>query len=406
MDRRFLRRAVLRGSWAAVGGALAGLATGRGRGPVVAGAVAGLAAGGAVEQPALGLLALPAAGTAGRAGVPGVLAVAGAAATAAASTRVWPVAPGAPARSRPALTPMAGEPRPDGGGITFVINPAAGSVDKLDLPAFLAAELPAARVLQVSDELPLDAALARAEEDTAIGVAGGDGTINAAAAVAHRAGKPLVVVPAGTLNHLARDLGLGSPGDTVDAVRRGQLVAVDLGRIHDAPFLNTASFGSYSELVDAREQLEDRIGKWPAMVVALVRVLRRATPVEVEVDGERRRLWMVFVGNCRYHPHGFAPTWRERLDDGVLDVRMVGAEPRFARVRLAIALLTGTLGRSAVYEERATTAIDFHSLEGPLRLARDGETFEGGTDVRACKEDRPLAVYVPLPDDRPNPGRG
>jgi undecaprenyl-diphosphatase len=364
----------------------------------VAGALAGLAAGGAVEQPAVAALAAPAAAAALRSKRAGVAAAGAGLATAAASTRVWPVAPRTPARIRPALTPVEGEARPDGGGITFVVNPGAGSVDRLDLPGLLATELPAARVREVDDDL--DEALAEASEGAAIGVAGGDGTVNAAAAVAHRAGKPLVVVPAGTLNHLARDLGLEGPEDTVRAVRGGHLVAVDLGSIDGRPFLNTASFGSYSELVDARERLEGRIGKWPALLVALVRVLRRGEPVDVELDGVRRRLWMVFIGNCRYHPHGFAPTWRERLDDGVLDVRLVGAERPWARARLVLAVVTGTLGRTQVYEERTVRRLAIRSLDGPLRLARDGETFDGGTDVVVCKETEPLSVHVPLPEGR------
>jgi undecaprenyl-diphosphatase len=394
---RFLRRALLRGAWAGAGGAAAGLAAKRGRGPVVAGALAGLAAGGAVEQPAVAALAAPAAAVAVRSKRPGLAAAGAGVATAMATTRVWPVAPRTPARIRPALTPLDGEARPDGGGITFVVNSSAGSVEKLDLPELLPRELPAARLRQVDDDL--DAALAEAAEGQVVGVAGGDGTINAAAAVAHRAGKPLVVVPAGTLNHLARDLGLEGPDDTIDAVRQGHVVAVDLGSIDGKPFLNTASFGSYSELVDAREQLEGRIGKWPAMLVALVRVLRRSAPVRVELDGEERSLWMVFIGNCRYHPHGFAPTWRERLDDGWLDIRLVGAEHPMARLRLVLAVLTGTLGRSKVYEERTARRLRIRSLDGPLRLARDGETFDGGVEVEVCKEPTPLGVYVPLRDD-------
>ena len=92
----------------------------------------------------------------------------------------------------------------------------------------------------------------------------------------------------GTLNHLARDLGLDGPDDAIAAVRDGHLAAVDLGCIDGKPFLNTASFGSYSEFVDARERLEGTLGKWPAMLVALFTVLRRATPLRVELDGHER----------------------------------------------------------------------------------------------------------------------
>ena len=85
------------------------------------------------------------------------------------------------------------------------------------------------------------------------------------------------------------------------------------------------------------------------MIVALARVLRRAEPLRIEIDGKPSRVWMAFIGNCRYSPPGFAPAWRSRLDDEVIDVRVVGADTPFARLRLVWAVLTGTLSRTEVY---------------------------------------------------------
>lgn len=212
-------------------------------------------------------------------------------------------------------------------------------------------------------------------------------------ALAH--GLPLVAVPAGTLNHLARDLGVESLEDAVDAVRAGHAAVIDVGWIAGRPFLNTASFGSYVELVDAREALEDRVGKWAALAVALVRVLRRGSPVRVVLDGEERVLWLAFLGNCRYHPPGVAPTWRERLDDGQIDVRLVDASQPFARARLVAAALTGTLRRSRVLETFETTTLHVRSPDGPLRLARDGETFDGTAEIVVAKDGSRLTVYTP-----------
>jgi undecaprenyl-diphosphatase len=299
------------------------------------------------------------------------------------------------------LTPLDAEPSSDGDGLTIVVNPSAGSAFRAGAGDALREALPRARVVELDPDHGPDLGEALEDEvQTAhvIGVAGGDGSINTAAAIAHRTEKPLVVVPAGTLNHLARDLGLGDVNDAVAAVQHGHAVAVDVGWIDGKPFLNTASFGSYSDLVDARERLERHIGKWPALVIALVQRLRRAEPVHVEIDGTERRIWMFFAGNCCYHPAGFAPAWRERLDDGLLDIRLVGAERPYARLRLLAAVLTGRLGRSRVHEAFTTRRLEVRSLDGPLRLARDGETFEGHTEFTIEKLDRPLAVYVPRPD--------
>lgn len=308
--------------------------------------------------------------------------------------RFWPVAPHEPARTRPTLAPAAIDASPEGRGLVVVVNPAAGfgtaPTDELRTA------LPEAEVVEVDDGARLEPVLrAAAPGACALGVSGGDGSVNVAASVAAEHDKPLMVVPGGTLNHFALAVGLSSVGEAVDAVRDGRAVAVDRGLIAGHTFLNTASIGSYVDLVDARERLEGRIGKWPAVVVALYRVLRHARPVAIEIDGEPRTVWMVFVGNCRYHPAGFAPSWRERLDDGQLDIRIVNGDRPWSRARLMASVLTGRLARCGAYEQRFERRITVRSREGTLRLARDGETFDGPDEFTIEKAPEPLVVYGP-----------
>jgi undecaprenyl-diphosphatase len=297
-------------------------------------------------------------------------------------------------------------PRPDGAGISVVVNQSSGSSDG-DLESRLREDLPAAYV-RTLDGADLRDALDKAARADVVGVAGGDGTVNVAAGVALDARKPLWVVPGGTLNHFARDLGLESVDDAMAAARSGAAASVDVGCIAGRVFVNTASFGSYADLVDMRERLEDRIGKWPAAAVAAVRVFFRAKPVPVEVDGKTMEVWAAFIGNGEYRPAGFAPAWRERLDDGRLDFRAVVAGPRFARVRLIAALMTGRLSRSKVYVAKlADGPIRVRSLDGPLRLATDGETFTGPEEFTISKADDRLVVLVPEangPAGRPESG--
>jgi undecaprenyl-diphosphatase len=103
------------------------------------------------------------------------------------------------------------------------------------------------------------------------------------------------------------------------------------------------------------------------------------------------------MGNCRYHPRGFAPRGGERLDDGQLDVRIVDGDSPFSRTRLLLAVLTGRLGRTRVYSQRLASELQVRSLDGPLRLARDGETFEGSVQFTVSKSERPLPVFLPKP---------
>jgi undecaprenyl-diphosphatase len=298
-------------------------------------------------------------------------------------------------------TPSRSQPAPTGKGLSVVINQAAGSAPDRELAATIREHLPAARIIELDDGADLDSSLRDAADGAlALGIAGGDGSLNSAAGIAHEFGLPLMVVPAGTLNHLARDLGLHSVEQALAAVKDGDLVAMDIAEIDGKVFLNTASLGSYADLVDIREDHEDRIGKWPAMAVALARVLRHSQPALVELDGRRQSVWMIFVGNCRYHPHGFAPSWRERLDDGLLDVRTVSARHPGSRTRLLFAVLTGTLSRCRVYDERTTSALQVRMLDGSARLARDGETFEGPTEFAVVKRAERLLVYVPHDENR------
>ncbi|MDQ1713079.1 MAG: hypothetical protein QOE45_2529 [Frankiaceae bacterium] len=292
----------------------------------------------------------------------------------------WPLAPVDPDAVRERVAPTATSPAPGGRGVTIAVNAAAGPGDTAadDVVAELRSALPEAEVVPLDDPEHLAKTLEAAAPDAvAIGVHGGDGSVNAAAAVAYDARKPLVVVPGGTLNHLARDLGVEGVADAAAAVENGWTLDMDVAEIDGRPFLNTASFGSYADLVDARERLENRIGKWPALLVALVTVLRRDEPVEAEVDGVRRRIWAIFVGNGEYRPAGFAPAYRPRLDDGLLDVRVLYG------------------GRLLPRYVRWTAREVRVRVDGPVRLARDGETFDGSREFTIRKRPRRLRVYAP-----------
>jgi len=284
---------------------------------------------------------------------------------------------------------------PQGSGLAIVVNPSAGAEDSQDATRDIRAALPAAEFLLVDDDLPMDTALDRAGDAATLGIVGGDGSINAAAQRALETKRPLAVFPGGTLNHFARDAGIAGCDEAVGAVQRGEIVEVDVGLIDGKPFLNTASFGAYAELVDAREKLEGRLGKWLAMLVAAFGVLRRATPMPVELNGERRRIWLIFIGNCEYQPPGLAPRSRARLDDGRFDIRYLDGTETRSRFRVLASLASGRLGRSRVYKRMVVESLHIHSLDGPLRLARDGETFDGGDDVHVTKHPDRLSVYAP-----------
>ncbi|MFE2137997.1 bifunctional phosphatase PAP2/diacylglycerol kinase family protein, partial [Streptomyces sp. NPDC059466] len=318
------------------------------------------------------------------------------------TARWWPPRPALPGRERPSVSAPV---LPGGAGLVVLVNAGAGT-EEAGAPSpleRLGALLPGAELVEhgPGDDFAalLDRAVARAvAAGGALGVCGGDGSVNAAARAAAERGLALAVFPGGTFNHFAQDVGVPGFEDTAAAVGRGEAVRVDLGVARpgtgcEVRFLNTFSIGLYPELVRIRERLEDRWGKGPAAAVALVRVLRTATPVELRLNGRDRRLWLLFAGNGRYEPEGFAPAFRPRLDDGLLDLRLIDGAHRLARTRVVVSALVGALGRSRVYRAEAVPWVELAELGGTRTLAYDGEVAPAPEGLRLEKERRALVVY-------------
>ncbi|MFD8526199.1 phosphatase PAP2 family protein [Streptosporangium canum] len=305
--------------------------------------------------------------------------------------RLWPEAvTGAPRVVT--ASPMPGHD-PDGRGVVAVINPVAGG--EPSMAATVRAALPGAEVVEADGRDMAELMSEAAARARVLAVAGGDGTVNlgAQAALEHR--RPLLVIPAGTLDHFAGALGLDGPEEAMTAYRSGEVVAVDVGAVAGRVFLNNASLGVYPELVDRRESIERRVGKWPALLWALSRVLRTAEPEKVVVDGVPRRVWLLFVGNCHYDSRGAAPRLRRRLEDGLLDVRLLTAASRLPRLRALTSVLLGGLGLSRHYQQWQADTLKVSSPSGVVRLARDGETFTVTGDVEFTKRPRSLLVVRP-----------
>ncbi len=302
----------------------------------------------------------------------------------------------------PTVTPpeplhISARPRPTGQGLVVVANPASGGGAGGKAIDQITELLPDAEIVLLSDgdDLAqlLTGAASRAE---VLGVAGGDGTVSAAAQVAMDAKLPLAVFSAGTFNHFAADLGIHGAQDTATAIADGSLSRVDVATLNGRIFLNTASAGAYPQFVATREKLEGRIGKPLAAGVALLRTLRTTKPQRVRYDGQDFDLALLFVGNGRYQPQGFAPAFRPQLDDGLLDVRILERTRRFYHLRLLSALITGRLGRSRLYREIAAPQFDLQFPDGPVPTAQDGEVGPQESRMEVVVHYRALTVYRPL----------
>ena len=202
------------------------------------------------------------------------------------------------------------------------------------------------------------------------------------------------MVPGGTLNHFARDLGLSEPEDAREGLSAGRVATVNIGDADGVAFVNNASLGVYGDLVRRREAIESRVPKRLALLIAVAAVLRTATPLEVEIDGERDRVFLVFVGNNPYS--GVGLTGRESLQAGLLDVRILSAAGRLPRLAALVAILTSRRGASRWLTQSLRSRLDVRLLE-PAVLAHDGEVRDVAGEVRFAIRPRALRVVVPDP---------
>jgi undecaprenyl-diphosphatase len=283
--------------------------------------------------------------------------------------------------------------------VVLVINPASGGGSGASVVDEVREALPQAEIVELGGDDDVENALrAAAGRAEVLGVGGGDGTVACAAGIAVDARVPLAVFPCGTFNHFAKDIGCDTAAKTIGAIRRGNVARVDLVRLNEHEIvINTASVGAYPAFVRTRAELEHKIGKPLAGIYAMFHTLRHGEPVRIAYDNKTLQTSLFFLGNSIYLPSGFAPARRIRMDDGLMDVRILETGRRFSTMRILAALATGQLERSPLYHELRVPEFTFTAVDGPTVLAHDGEAETVCRSARFRVRYRALSVFRPLP---------
>lgn len=233
------------------------------------------------------------------------------------------------------------------------------------------------------------------EEPDFIGVAGGDGSVNAAVGVLRGvADVPLLVVPLGTKNHFARQVGIDTLDAAMEALTRGQTSRIAVGEVCGRHFLNNASIGVYPMLVRRRKAHARRVPTILANIAAGWDLLRRGRRIDVEFASQTHPVWMLFVGNGRYGDHILDLADRTGLEERVLDVRLVRADGRFSRLRVVGALLFGSLSRSGSVHRHVTARADFDVKAPQVEVAFDGEVEMMEPPLTFASHSEALTVFT------------
>lgn len=270
------------------------------------------------------------------------------------------------------------------GGISVIINERSGTSAKPDaggeIQALFAKAGAQVRLERVRE--PGDVA-ARARQAASRGdwlvAAGGDGTVGTVAGVAVETDTTFGVLPMGTLNHFAKDVGL--PLDlegAVSVIVAGHTRRLDVGDVNGRIFVNNSSVGLYPRMVWERKA-EQRRGrqKWPAFALAMLRTWRnyRLVVARLVADGKEAvvRTPFILVGNNEYTAEGFQLGGRSRLDGGRLSIFVAPDAGRFEILALPLRALTGRLSSAVPFASFLAETVAVDMSRRRVSIALDGE---------------------------------
>ncbi len=284
------------------------------------------------------------------------------------------------------------------------LNGERGSVTPEDLQAALVAEGVTVRLERPApDKMRAAFAAAVAEKPDAIFVGGGDGTISTAAGCLAGTNVALGVLPLGTLNHFAKDLGLPQDWrEVIKALAHGERRRVDVGEVNDRVFINNCSIGSYPEAVRKRDALRQTHGhgKWWAMLLATIAVLRRLRRIRVRVETDGKRIALrspfVVVANNAYAARALDDSLRPRLDEGRLWIYSTRARRMLTLLRLMWQSLRRAIDQVDGLGKLEVTAAVISSENGvALPIAVDGELVDLKPPLRFRIRPGALVVLAP-----------
>ncbi|MBV9159391.1 MAG: diacylglycerol kinase family lipid kinase [Candidatus Kaiserbacteria bacterium] len=233
--------------------------------------------------------------------------------------------------------------------------------------------------------------------------AGGDGTISSVAGAIVRSGLDLrlAVLPLGTFNHFAKDLGIPlDPTAALEIAKSGETRMIDVARVNGVIFINNSSIGAYPLAIRERDAYVERgWRKIPATVITFLRMLRTPSPIALAIEKESGRVEkhtpFVLIGNNRYSLSGFSLGARARLDEGTLFIAFVQASARLSIARL---LYKALLDRALEEKELDVIGLRSCSIETKPRrihVSHDGEVSYLTSPLQYEIMPRTLAVASP-----------
>ncbi len=231
--------------------------------------------------------------------------------------------------------------------------------------------------------------------------AGGDGTVHHVLQPLVHSDATLAVLPLGTYNHFARDLGVPLEWrEALDVALNGATRQVDTGRINERYFVNNLSIGLYPELVARREERGRDYPRWKARLYAFYTTLRKYPHVTLAVKTEHRseviRTHVFMVSNNRYELEQFGiEASRESLSEGKLAVYWLDHASRWKMAGIVARYAAGRVRTIEGFGSFRTLRMKVQSSRAQLKVGVDGELFSLPTPLMMTAAPQSLLVRVP-----------
>jgi diacylglycerol kinase family enzyme len=252
--------------------------------------------------------------------------------------------------------------------------------------------------LRAGDDIRAVAERAIGAGADAIGVAGGDGSLAAVASVAAAQDVPFVVVPAGTLNHFALDLGLDRDDavGSLDAFGEAVERRVDVGEVNGRPFVNNVSLGLYASIVRLPEYRGAKVDTTLKELPHLIGPGSHAFDLRfVDRDGNCHEAAHVLqISNGPYGKHLLGADTRPRLDTGELGIISLLMPDESSEPRLLNALASGRPERYEGFSAWSAPSFEVTSASS-IAAGIDGEAVDLEPPLHFASRPKTLRVRLP-----------
>lgn len=237
--------------------------------------------------------------------------------------------------------------------------------------------------------------------------AGGDGTINAIASSAVEADKVLGVIPAGTLNHFARDLEISlEPRVAAEQLRDGHEIQIDVGSVNGRIFINNSVLGLYPVYRTARKGIEStglggtRLGRFISVVGGILKVFWRLPHITLRLTTDQGTVKQiktpfVLVANNEHDLEDWRVGHRTSIDRGFLWVYVMRKTSRWAVLKFLASFLLKRFSRHDAFDIYQVKEFKIESKREKISVGVDGEVIRMRTPLEYCSRPKALRVIAP-----------